>query len=605
MKEIKLKRIQIKNFFSVGDDPIEIEFHKGLHVITGINRDKEDSKNGVGKSALADAIFFAIFGVPLRAVKKENIPNWKTKKDCKVIVSFDVIDNFIKTEYVLMRSLFPSRIQLIQNGEDISRTIGKTTDMIGDIIGTSPEMFEQSVIMSLNQTEPFLAKKGATKRTFIEGIFKLTVFSEMLMIIRHDLNETKRLYDLEKAKIDEIENTLKVYNQQQKDQTESRTSRIKELEERYRKNTNEIEDLRERLTSIDNNLVKQIEEKLQTLKGKETEIRSKEKEHFQKSAVLQATVLSLKDSVNKINTLGAVCMTCKRPFSDADENHKKEEIAKYETEIDRLNQEIDEINKLVKEIEEKKNKCSQALEKLITEKHKIEIQKKENETTESRIKQCGIWNKQIQVDIEYIRNEQDTYITLITETITRIQTLNESLVGYKEKLSILDVAKFVVSEEGVKSFIVKKMLKMLNGRLNYYLKKLDANCICKFNEFFEETILNEKGEICSYFNFSGGERKRIDLAMLFTFIDIRRLQSNVSVNIVVYDELLDSSLDSKGIECVLEILTERVDHYGEAIYIISHKSEAIKHATGEVIYLEKYGEITRRLPYGSQIQTTS
>src|SRR4030067_1898445 len=103
MKEIRFKHIQIKNFLSVGDEPIEIEFKKGLHVITGINRDKEDSKNGVGKSAIADAIFFAIFGDPLRSVKRENIPNWKTKHNCKVTVSFDVVDNFIKTEYILMR----------------------------------------------------------------------------------------------------------------------------------------------------------------------------------------------------------------------------------------------------------------------------------------------------------------------------------------------------------------------------------------------------------------------------------------------------------------------------------------------------------------------
>ena len=168
-------------------------------------------------------------------------------------------------------------------------------------------------------------------------------------------------------------------------------------------------------------------------------------------------------------------------------------------------------------------------------------------------------------------------------------------------MEVLDISKFVVSEEGVRSFIVKKMLKMLNTRLNYYLKKLDANCICTFDEYFEESIFNQKGRLCSYANFSDGERKRIDLAMLFTFLDIRRLQSNISVNFSFYDELLDSSLDSKGIECVLEILKDRINQYGEAVYIISHKNEAIKHATGEIIYLEKQNEVTRRLEYGTTV----
>ena len=138
---------------------------------------------------------------------------------------------------------------------------------------------------------------------------------------------------------------------------------------------------------------------------------------------------------------------------------------------------------------------------------------------------------------------------------------------------------------------------MLNGRLNYYLKQLDANCTCMFNEYFDETIVNNRGRECSYFNFSSGERTRIDLAMLFTFMDIRRLQSNIFVNIGIYDELLDTSLDSKGIENTLNILKDRVLNNKEAIYIISHKSEAAKHATGEIIYLEKENDITRRKPY--------
>ena len=599
MKEIKFKSVQVKNFLSIGDEPIEIKIKTGLNVITGINKDKEDSKNGVGKSTLADAIFFAIFGIPLRAIKKDNIPNWKTKKECNVSISFDVIDNFTKTEYILTRTLFPSRVQLIKNGEDISRTIGKTTDMIEEIIGTTPEMFEQSVIMSLNQSEPFLAKKGATKRNFIEGIFKLTIFSEMLAIIRHDLNETKRMYDLEKAKMDEIQTTLTVYKQQQKDQKGIKENRILELTNRFQNNTKEIETLQQNLNAIDETIIAQIDDKLNVIKLKKEEINLKEKEFIKESATLKTNNINCTKEIEKINKLGAFCVTCKRPFTATDEEHKQNEINENIKQIESLTQQISAINKLIQEVDERKQKCNAALDTLIREKHKIELDRKSNETIHSKIKQNTIWNNQIEIDIETIKNEQDTYSILIDETNSRIIALNDTLTKYNEKLNILNIAKFIVSEEGVKSYIVKKMLKMLNGRLNYYLNKLDANCICKFNEYFEETILNEKGEICSYFNFSGGERKRIDLAMLFTFIDIRRLQSNVSTNIVIYDELLDTSLDSKGIECVLDILKDRVEQYNEAIYIISHKSDAIKHATGEVIYLEKHNEITTRVAYGT------
>ena len=124
---------------------------------------------------------------------------------------------------------------------------------------------------------------------------------------------------------------------------------------------------------------------------------------------------------------------------------------------------------------------------------------------------------------------------------------------------------------------------------------MDANCICRFNEFFEEEIVNEKNEECSYFNFSGAERKNIDLAILFTFIDMRRLQGDVAYNLLMFDELLDSSLDEKGVELVLNILKERIEKHNENIYVISHRKESVKAATGEVIVLEKKNGITTRV----------
>ena len=161
--------------------------------------------------------------------------------------------------------------------------------------------------------------------------------------------------------------------------------------------------------------------------------------------------------------------------------------------------------------------------------------------------------------------------------------------------SQLDVVKFVISEEGVKSYIVNKLLDLLNSRLFYYLKKLDSNSVCRFNEYFEEEIVNEKGKVCSYFNFSGAERKSIDLACLFAFSDIRRTQGGVSYNMAIYDELFDSSFDSKGIDLIVDILNERIDTYNECAFIISHRKESLKAITGETIYLEKKNGITTRV----------
>ena len=124
---------------------------------------------------------------------------------------------------------------------------------------------------------------------------------------------------------------------------------------------------------------------------------------------------------------------------------------------------------------------------------------------------------------------------------------------------------------------------------------MDSNCICVFNEYFEEEIVDEKGKLCSYFNFSGAERKNIDLACLFAFMDIRRLQGDVAFNFSMYDELFDSSLDERGVELVIDILNDRIEAHNECVMVISHRKESTKLATGEIIFLEKQNGVTIRV----------
>ena len=186
---------------------------------------------------------------------------------------------------------------------------------------------------------------------------------------------------------------------------------------------------------------------------------------------------------------------------------------------------------------------------------------------------------------------------LIIESVKRLKVSNKELESHKKNIDMLNVIKYVVSEEGVKSYIVNKLLSLLNNTLLHYLRELDSNSICMFNEYFEEEILNEKNKVCSYFNFSGAERKAIDLACLFTFADIRRLQGNVKYNLTIYDELFDSSFDEKGIEIVTDILDRRVEELDECSIVISHRKESIKAVTGDIIFLAKENGITRRVDY--------
>ena len=291
---------------------------------------------------------------------------------------------------------------------------------------------------------------------------------------------------------------------------------------------------------------------------------------------------------------------CLRQITSKDRKHIKEEK-----------------NKIQKDI----NNCEDDIKSLLQQQKNISSLKENNITAESQLNEYISAIKTVhnnnKVTTAYInslitdsnKNKKELRELTEKETNLEIKELNNKLkIKTKEvneleqtsnnihsDLEILEIVKYVLSEEGIKSYIVKKILDILNQRLLYYLQKMDANCICRFNEYFEEEIVNEKNEQCSYFNFSGAERKNIDLAILFTFIDMRRLQGDVAYNLLMFDELLDSSLDEKGVELVLNIIKERVDKHNESIYVISHRKESVKAASGEVIILEKKNSITTRV----------
>lgn len=605
MKEVIFKTLSIKNFLSVGDEPIDIKFETGLHIITGINKDKEDGKNGVGKSTIIDAFFFVLYGSPLRAIKKDSITNWINKKECSVTTTFNVVNDGKVDEYTLLRALNPSRVQLIENGEDISRTIGKTHEKVSDILGTTAEMLAQSVITRLNETEPFLSKTPAVKRKFIEDIYKIEIFGKMTQYIRNDYNETKRLYDFESEKISDIESNIQSYKKQQEEQIHKKKVRINDLESRRVSIVEEIAHLNARMVkikekTIDSNGITKVEllEKITSLKTKEREIIETDKLSIKALTINQTIILNVKNEIRELERVSeGTCVYCKQPFSESNKEEKKKIISEKQNDIKICSDLIVGIEEKIQQSKKLKSTIEDSIEQLnmvlrtITE-HDSELHRISSDITQQE-KQL----KQTIGDIANISSDALSFDNIIIESIARRDALQKTANEYKAKLSLIESSKFIVSDEGVKSFIIKKMLKIFNGRLSYYLVKLDAPGSCQFNEYFEETMVNNRGEECSYFNFSSGEQKRFDLGMLYTFKEIRRLQSNVSINVGMYDELLDTALDNVGIESALNILKERVKTNKEAIYVISHKQEAAKHATGEVIYLEKENNITRRKQY--------
>ena len=603
MKLVNFTSVSIKNFLSVGPDPVTVNFSTGLHIITGINKDKEDRRNGVGKSTIADAIHFAIFGNTIRDVKKEHIVNHFVGTGTEVVLEFDVTDRDIATKCKVVRTIEPSKCYLFIDGEDKTMdTIGHTTDYICKLLNTTQDIFQNCVILTINNTIPFMAKKKVEKRKFIEGIFNLEVFGQMLGVLRQDYNDTKKNLEIETTRVEEVERSLDGYNKKKQEKKESQKERQNLLVDRKTNNVEELNQLSKKIFDTDQEEIVNIDK---TIAQVDTNIQScvaKSLEINKDISTYEAETKFKNQSLSNIGTEKDKCPVCLRPITDHDREQIDSEKAELQQQIKEIELKIEEDKQSLQVAESLREKLDQAKvsQQALLNDHVNKI--KESDTTKERIKQLKEWNSQIDEDFINFKDEALQFDQQIRDHQDRLNTLTKQLGDIRHKINILDVVKFIVSEEGVKSYIVRKILQLFNAKLSYYLQQMDANCCCIFNEYFEEEIVDEKGKRCSYHNFSGAERKNIDLACLFAFMDIRRLQGSVAYNFSIYDELLDSSLDERGVDLVLNILRERVEKYNECVMIISHRKESVKIGThykneGSVIFLEKKNGITRRVDF--------
>ena len=598
MKSVKFKHLKIQNFLSIGDNPVELTFGEGINIITGINKDKPDRRNAIGKSTIADSLYFAIFGDTLREIKKDLIVNNVTGGTTCIELIFEVDSPIGKNEFKVIRTLNPSKVYIYKDGVDKTRdTIANTNKYICDVLSATPSVFQNCVILTVNNAVPFMAKNKIEKRKFIEDIFGLEIFSNMLSELRSELNCVNREYELENAKYDEVSRSVSDYEKQRERVLEHRQTKRNVYITRQKENQSNLTDLQDKkdsMTFFDEVVVKERIDKLTEYISKCDKVISSKNLQI---GEITGKIKALKTNLGKIGTDEDTCPVCLRSIEEHDSDYIEAEKKKIEGEITDLLLNLKTLRDEVVDTQQKKDAVAVKLKDEESKLSKNKLLKQEFKNLQDKIDQIHKWQESLKEDIQQVENTSTEFDTLIETTKARISELDNHIAEKKATVQMLEVVKYVISEEGVKSYIVNKLLELLNSKLMYYLKKLDSNAICYFNEFFEEEIVNEKNKICSYFNFSGAERKSVDLACLFTFSDLRRMQGGVQYNIAFYDELFDSSFDEKGIELIIDILKERAEQYNECIYVISHRSESLKAVTGEVVYLQKENGITTRVDF--------
>lgn len=588
---IVFNTLKIKNFLSVGDNEIDINFQNGINLLTGINKDN-NTRNGVGKSSIIESVYWCLFGSTIRDIKNDKIIHNQQKKGCEVTLKFDVISvDSIKNSYQIIRSLGPSKIQVLKDDIDITlSTIPANDEFIQKLIGATPEVFNNAVIMTANNTLPFMAQKKIEKRKFIEGILNLNIFTEMLLKARSDFNDTKKQNDIlsnnflnQQKNLDIFENQIVKNKQKKKDKIDNINLTIQKIKDDIV--------LTEKINvSLDDILVKikENDTKLIKLETGLTKLDEDILEYSKKQIEYKTYIQNEKNKLKEFDKKKDFCPTCNRKFENLiEDNHKclKEDclliIEKNEMLLTDINDKINVKNTKKQEIKQFIFGIKDKNKKLQQEKSSVELKNQKINNFKDKIKE---YESQIEELINE-KDETDDQIGVIKKEICKIE---KDLEKVKKELSVLEEIKFVLSEEGVKTHIIKKLLTLFNQKINFYLKSMDAPCTCEFDEMFEEKIINVYGNECSYFNFSGGERKRIDISVLFAFQDILRLYSGTSFSLSIYDELFDSAIDESGIEKIMNILKKRVEDYNECIYIVSHNKSSIKSNFDNILEIEKY-----------------
>lgn len=573
-KTIEFQKIKVRNFLSYGDSPIEVEYKNGITFVTGYNKD-EDSYNGVGKTSLiVESLSFLLFGETYRDINQKLIKNKFGGKTCIVEGWLKVNDD----ELYIVRSLSPNKLILTINGDSDSYTksVPETTKYIMDRIGVSKTVFTNTIVMTNRESMSFLNQKKEVKTKFIEGILGLEAFAEFLKLAKE---EAKIADDDRAKKFQEVSLVERDLNNDQSYFTQHEEKKIRDEQLINQKIT-----LLKSVQPVDNSeKIESLQEEKKILEDSLPEKEERVQRGIKKKMELEADKNQKEKTLRALSGKLTECPSCKRPFDDHNEEELEKEKQTLRNQISELTVQIEKFDKAIKKV----NADISGI--------KTKVRDAANDIENLRNEQQKFLKSEMEINnlvqqLEDVRNGENPFGLKIERSKERLKKCKEQLAELIQESKIAGIVKEGASPTGVKSIRIKKVINELNNRINHYLVRLHSPFRIYFDEFFEENFKSVDGEEYCYGSLSGGEAKRVDFAMLFAFRDIRRMQSNVHINLTVMDELFDSALCEHGMNDIMEILK---DNSNECFMVVTHRKENVDDYGCRVIDLLKENHITR------------
>ena len=565
---IVFKKLRWKNFLSTGNLFTEIDFLKAdTTLVVG--------ENGSGKSTMLDALTFSLFNKPFRKVNKSQLVNSITNRDAVVEIEFDIGAK----SYKIVRGMRPNVFE-VYLGDTLINQSAENRDyqeiLEKQILKLNYRSFCQVVVLGSASFVPFMQLPGGQRREVIEDLLDLKIFTTMNSLLKNKMVENAEIVA---AVTSEQKVALEKFRIIKEHLLEKQTSNEKLILEKVEviENTNEkINSLRDQIVSIEAEVVslsesikdeKKVSERINKLSSLRHQIEAK-------MALLNRDI--------EFFTNHDDCPTCKQTidseFRATSIDNKKDEVDKIKDGLAKLSEQYDEEN-------DKLNKIMSALSDISSKnlaKHKLE------NNAQSLIEYCNQLEREInRINDSHEIDENDKFAELERE-IEDISTRYNEAVGQKK---IYSVVAALLKDTGIKAKIIRQYIPVINKLINKYLAAMEFLVQFELDEEFNETIKSRFRDEFSYASFSEGEKMRINLAVLFTWRAVAKLRNSVNTNLLIMDEVFDSSLDSNGTEEFMKLLNGLT--VGNNTFIISHKTDQLFDKFVNVIRFEKHKNFSR------------
>ena len=547
---ILFKKIRFKNFLSTGNQFTEFNLTENTTTLI-------IGTNGAGKSTVLDALTFALFGKPFRKINKPQLPNTVNEKDCVAEVEFSIGS----IDWKVIRGIKPNKFEIYRNDKLLDQNASavdqqKWLEQV--VLKMNYKSFTQIVILGSSSFVPFMQLTAANRRDVIEDLLDIKIFSTMNTIIKEKLRQVK----------DEVR-TLELSKESVTEKMTMQEEFIEELENRGKSNIDSNMSKIDKLLNEENEYVLDNESlsfKMETVQGQMQEVTGAG-EKLAKLNNLRGKISQKVTTITKEHKFfseNTVCPTCTQSIEEEFRLNRITDAQNKAKELKKGYQDLEETIQFEQERERQFLALSQEITNLT---HGIS---QNNTRISLNQRQVRDLEHEIQTITENLANRNSEHEKL-DEFKTNLSNTFSELSDKKQEIVYHDFAYSLLKDDGVKTKIIRKYLPFINQQVNRYLQMMEFYINFHLDEEFKESVKSPIHEDFSYSSFSEGEKMRIDLALLFTWREVARVKNSVNTNLLIMDEVFDSSLDGFGTDEFLKIIRYVIKDAN--IFVISHKQD--------------------------------